>query len=140
MRRLRTTERGTVTLWVLGLCVCVFFLGGMSLDLWRGITVRRELQSMADAAAIAGADGVSEASLRSGGADLDPALVRQLAYDNLDQQSGAATLDAVAVTVAGNQVEVRLEAHVRMSLLGVFAGDRRLDVAVHASAEPRRAP
>jgi hypothetical protein len=135
-------ERGTVTLWVLGLCLCVLFLGGLSLDLWRGIALRRELQSMADASAIAGADGLDEASLRDGGARLDPARVQRYADDALGAQSGAAKVDDADVTLdpAANQVVVHLRGHVRVSLLGVFLGDQRFDVAVSATAEPRREP
>ncbi|MCU1427272.1 MAG: hypothetical protein JWL83_1272 [Actinomycetia bacterium] len=133
-------ERGTITLWVLGLCLCVLFLGGMSLDLWRGIAVRRDLQSMADGAAIAGADGLDEQSLRSGGADLDAALVRRLAAENLAAQSGTQRVDDMVVTIEGNRAVVRLRGHVHTSLLGVFIGDRRFEVSVRASAEPRRVP
>ena len=50
------TERGTVTLWVLGLCVSIMFRGGLGVDLWRGVAVRRELSAVADAAASAGAN------------------------------------------------------------------------------------
>ena len=28
-------SRGTITLWLLGLCLMLFALGGISLDLWR---------------------------------------------------------------------------------------------------------
>jgi hypothetical protein len=133
-------ERGTVTLWVLGLCLCVMFLGGLSLDLWRGIALRRELQSMADASAIAGADGLDEQSLRDGGARLDPERVRRYADDALAAQSGAARVDDadIALDPATNRVVVHLRGHVRVSLLGVFLGDQRFDVAVSATAEPRR--
>jgi hypothetical protein len=133
-------ERGTITLWVLGLCLCVLFLGGMSLDLWRGIALRREMQSMADASAIAGADGLDEQSLRDGGAALDPARVRELASETLAAQSGAPHVDVMTVDVVDGQVVVRLRGHVRTTLLGLALGDRPFDIAVRATAEPRRVP
>jgi hypothetical protein len=135
-------EQGTVTLWVLGLCLCVLFLGGLSLDLWRGIALRRELQSMADASAIAGADGLDEQSLRDGGAQLDPERVREYADGALGAQSGATKVDVADVTLdpATNRVVVHLRGHVEVSLLGVFLGDQQFDVAVSATAEPRRRP
>ena len=34
---------GTITLWVLGLCISLMFLGGLSLDLWRAVADRRQL-------------------------------------------------------------------------------------------------
>jgi hypothetical protein len=125
---------------VLGLCSCVFFLGGLSLDLWRGISVRRDLQAMADAAAIAGADGLDEQSLRAGGAELDPQRARALAGGNLAAQSDADTVDAATVEIDGTRVVVRLRGHVRTSLLGVLLGERRWDVSAEAEAEARRLP
>jgi uncharacterized membrane protein len=133
-------ERGTITLWVLGLCLCVLFLGGLSLDLWRGIALRRELQSMADASAVAGADGLDEQSLRAGGAELDPERVRQLASETLEAQSGAVHVDAMTVDVVDDQVVVRMQGHVRTTLLSFVLGDRPFAVAVRATAEPRRLP
>jgi uncharacterized membrane protein len=140
MPRVDRSERGTITLWVLGLCLCVLFLGGLSLDLWRGIALRRELQAMADASAIAGADGLDEQSLRDGGAALDPARVRRLAAETLDAQSGATRVDTMTVDVVDNQVVVRMRAHAHTTLLGLALGDRTFDVAVRAAAEPRRVP
>jgi hypothetical protein len=133
-------ERGTITLWVLGLCLCVLFLGGLSLDLWRGITLRRDLQAMADAAATAGADGLDEQSLRDGGAALDAARVRALAAGNLDAQSDRDVVDGADVAIDADRVTVRLHGRVRTSLLGVFLGSREWEVAATAAAEPRRLP
>ena len=48
-------ESGTITLWMLGLCLMLFLLGGISLDLWRAFSERRSLAASADAAAVAGA-------------------------------------------------------------------------------------
>jgi Flp pilus assembly protein TadG len=39
-----------VTLWVLGCCIMLFALGGLSLDLWRSFAARRALAADADAA------------------------------------------------------------------------------------------
>ena len=72
----RRDERGTMTLWVLGLCIAVLFLGGLSLDLWRVIAVRRSLVAMADAGATAGANGLDQAALRDGVLRLDPVVAR----------------------------------------------------------------
>ena len=36
-------EYGTITLWILGLCLMLFLLGGISLDLWRSFSERRAL-------------------------------------------------------------------------------------------------
>jgi Flp pilus assembly protein TadG len=55
-------EAGTITLWMLGLCLMLFLLGGISLDLWRAFSERRSLAATADAAAVAGASALDEAA------------------------------------------------------------------------------
>ncbi|MGH9030897.1 MAG: pilus assembly protein TadG-related protein, partial [Acidimicrobiia bacterium] len=49
-----------MTVWMLGLCLMLLLLGGISLDLWRAFSERRALASAADAAAIAGASALDE--------------------------------------------------------------------------------
>ncbi len=61
-------ESGTITLWMLGLCLMLFLLGGISLDLWRAFSERRSLAATADAAAVAGASALDEAEYRNSGA------------------------------------------------------------------------
>jgi hypothetical protein len=137
---MRAREQGSVTLWVLGLCICVLFLGGLSLDLWRAVAVRRELSAMADATSTAGANGLDEAALRAGELRLDPSRARRFAADALDQYSRASSLDDAGVDVAGNRVTVTLRDHVDFSLLGIFLGGDQFDVEVHAAAEPEERP
>jgi hypothetical protein len=129
-------ERGTVTLWVLGLCVAVLFLGGLSLDLWRAVGDRRELAGMADAAASAGANGLDENALRAGRLRLDPVRVEALARATLDQFPHARVLDRVDIRVEGIRVVVTLRDHVNFSLLGVFMPGRQFTVEVAAAAQP----
>ena len=133
-------ERGTITLWVLGLCISLMFLGGLSLDLWRAIAERGQLSSMADSAATAAANGLDVDALRSGTVRLDPVRARALALASLDEDPHRATLDGVDVEFDGNRVTVTLRDHVRFSLLGIFMGGRQFDIRVHASAEPEERP
>lgn len=130
-------ERGSVTIWVLGLCVCLLVLGGMSVDLWRVVAVRRDLAAAADAAAVAGADGLDPDSLRAGGTDLDPVLARELAQESLAAQPDARRA-AARVEASSERVEVTLAADVRLGLLGLLGGAGPVRVVVHAAAEPRR--
>jgi hypothetical protein len=53
-------ERGTITLWMLGCCLMLFAVGGISVDLWRSFSVRRSLAAAADAAALSGASAIDE--------------------------------------------------------------------------------
>jgi Flp pilus assembly protein TadG len=137
---MRRDERGTMTLWVLGLCVIVLFLGGLSLDLWRVITVRRSLVAMADAGATAGADGLDRNALRADRIALDPTLARADADDALRAQSGWGSVDDADVAVTPNEVTVTLQAHVSFTLLGIFVHGDPITVRVAASAQPRIDP
>ncbi len=136
----RADERGTITLWVLGLSISLMFLGGLSVDLWRAVAERRQLSSMADTAATAGANGVDVDALRAGTLVLDPVRARAIALASLGADPHRAALDAVDVEVAGNRLTVTLRDHVRFSLLGIFLGGRHFDIAVHASAQPEERP
>jgi Flp pilus assembly protein TadG len=140
MRSDRTDERGTITLWVLGLSISLMFLGGLSLDLWRAVAERRQLSSMADTAATAAANGVDVDALRAGSLRLDPARARAIALASLDADPHSAGLDAANVSITGNRATVSLRDHVRFSLLGIFLGGKHFDIQVHASAQPEERP
>jgi len=133
-------EPGTVTLWVLGLCVSLMFLGGLGVDLWRAVAERRQLSSMADSAATAAANGVDVDVLRAGTLQLDPERARSIAHATLDRDPHTSELDAVDVGVDGNQVTVDLRDHVNFSLLGIFLGGQHFDIEVRASAAPEERP
>jgi Flp pilus assembly protein TadG len=133
-------ERGSVTLWVLGLCVALLFLGGLTIDLWRAIATRRELSAMADAVATASANGVDEAALRHGGVRLDPDRARTIARETLARDARAARLEDVELQVAGDQVAVTLEDEVPFSLLGIFVRGDPFTVRVTATAHPELRP
>ncbi len=137
---MRRDERGFITLWVLGLTVAVLFLGGLGVDLWRAIAVRREVSAMADAAATAGANGLDESALRGGRLELDDGRVRGLVAAELAEYPAAARLDGAAVTRSDTQVTVVLRERVRFSLLGIFMPGDEFVVQASATAEPRELP
>jgi hypothetical protein len=140
MHRPARDEHGMITLWVLGLAVAVLFLGGIGLDFWRAIAVRREVSVMADAAATAGANGLDETSLRGGRLQLDAPRVRQLVAAELAQYPQARKLRLESVTVVNGQVIVTLREDVRFSLLGIFMGSGHFTVQARAAAEPQEIP
>ena len=130
-------ERGTITLWVLGLSIALLFLGGLSLDLWRAVADRRQLSSMADSAATAAANGIDLDALRAGTLHIDPVRARAMAQASLAEDPHSTDLDAVDIEVNGNLVTVTLRDHVEFSLLGIFMGGEHFDIEVQASAEPQ---
>lgn len=122
-------ERGSVTMWMLGLAFALLTLGVLSVDLWMLIGERRELASVADAAAVAAVSSVDEAAWRSGdGLRLVPAEAEARAWEILGSGVEAdVDLDADGVTV-----RVFVRRTVETALLGL-AG--RSHVTVGASSQ-----
>jgi hypothetical protein len=129
---------GTITLWLLGICLMLFALGGISLDLWRGFSERRSLAATADAAALAGASAIDEARYRvSGVVVLVPALAEARARAHIARQLDRDALRAVSVRADGEAVTVEVRGEVGFTLLGLLQPGA-FDVRVTATATPRR--
>jgi len=139
--RSRVGERGSITVWLLGLAVLLLFVGGLSLDLWRATSARQLLANAADAAAIAGATGIDTARFRdTGQLTLDPSAAMQRAGDSLARQGGLplAAPPAVEVTPDPPQVVVVLTGQVRLTLMRVLLPNQPpLTVRVRAVSVPR---
>lgn len=134
-------DHGSVALWLLGLCVVLLFVGGLSLDLWRVFGERRALAGAVDAAAVAGASGVDVDHLRSTGVLLlDPPLARALAEANLAAQTGVPALRHVRVDASPAGITVEATAHVELTLTTVLLDPDPLTVRVTSTAEPQRSP
>lgn len=132
-----TRERGSVTVWMLGLCVMVLFVGGLSLDLWRAFSQRRALAGMADAAAVAGAGAIDEAAWRTSGAvRLDRDRAAALARRSLASQPGGGDIAAASVRTGPRLVAVDVSGVVGFTLLRVLLADEPFTVSVSARAAP----
>jgi Flp pilus assembly protein TadG len=132
-------DAGTVTLWLLGLCLLLFALGGMSLELWRGFSARRALAAAADAAALAGASAIDEDAYRTRGElRLDPASAEARAREHVSRQLDRSGLRSVDVRADEDVVVVVVRGKLDFTLLGVLdpAGD--LPIRVTSVASPRR--
>lgn len=125
-------DRGSVTIWVLGLAMLLLVFGGLALDYWRALALQRELAAIADSAAVAAASGIDEAFYReTGNVVLESGRSRDLAEAAVDWQGvEVLTLD---VAVAPGSVTVTLTGEVEMGLLGVFV-DQSEPLTVRASA------
>lgn len=133
-------QTGSVTLWLAGLTLLVFTAGGISVDLWRLATVRRELAIAADAAAVAAASEIDEAPWRTAGRlVVDPQRAETRARLVLDAQPGVDWLllgPAWFEVADDGTVTVRLRARVRLTLLSVAHPDGVM-VEAAARASPR---
>jgi Flp pilus assembly protein TadG len=132
-------DSGTVTLWLLGLCLLLFALGGISVDLWRGFSARRSLANAADAAALAGASAIDEDAYRTTGAvQLDPALAEARARADVVRQLDTGARRGVEVRADREAVTVVVRGEIGFTLLGVVDPGADLAVRVSATATPRR--
>ena len=132
-------EDGYFTIWVLGLCIVLFFVAGLGIDLWRGFSDRRALAAMADSAAVAGASGIDVETFRDSGvvvlnqeeaiARADANLASQEDFDEIvGSPEYVVTDDAIGVTLNGT---------VDFTLLKIFMGGQGFTVRVSGRAEPR---
>ena len=121
-------EQGSVTLFMLGLGVALLLLGGIALDLWRLLGDRRELSSLADAAAIAATSGLDIDGFRETGvAVLDPLAVVVRIDELLEAQPEAILVGLrapqVSYVVPGCDVAVRFERQFDFTLLAFGTAD-----------------
>lgn len=133
---MKERDRGSVTIWVLGLSMLLLVFGGLAVDYWRALALQRELASVADSAAIAAASGIDEAVYReTGQVVLEATRSRSLAEAAVDWQG----VDVVGLDVAvvPASVTVTLVGEVELGLLGVFVDQSEpLVVRASASASP----
>lgn len=138
-RRTRERQEGFITVWLLGLCVALLFLGGISLDLWRAFSARRALASAADAAAIAGASGIDQARFDSANElVLDPGLARSLALDSFRSQNRGTITDMPRIDVSPDRITVTVTGRLDYTLLRIFLDQGAFTITVDSTAAPYR--
>lgn len=136
-----SSERGSVTVWLLALAMVVLAVGGIAVDLWRGLAAYRQLTAIVDAGAVAAGSGIDEEAWRFQGIlRLDPARVEERVAAAVAAQRHRLDL-AVTVTTAtdGSSAEVTGSTSVRLTLLGLLVADD-LDLAATAAAVPTLVP
>lgn len=135
-------EGGSITLWVLGLCMMMLFVGGIALDLWRAFSERRALAGMVDAAAVAGSNGIDTPYFReTSQLRLDPTLAEELAAQNLEAQQDDRALTDAQVLATPEEITVSATGQVDFTLLRIFMADEEpFTVSVSATADARRSP
>jgi hypothetical protein len=130
-------EEGSMTIWMLGLCVMLLFLGGISLDLWRAFAERRALAERVDSAAVAGGSGIDESAFRASSVvQLDPARADSLAWANLNDQPADPALLSQDVSASTRTVTVTATGQVHFTLLGVLLAGKPFIISVSATVQP----
>lgn len=133
-------ERGdAMVVWCLLIAVMLLPLGGLSVDLWHGIEVQRQLQSAAEDAALAGASGIDVGQYRQNGClVLDPLVAVPLAEANIASQAGLGPLAGTDIAISDDrrQISVILQQDVHLTLLSWVEGSKPLVVVATASSGP----
>ena len=134
-------DRGFLTIWLLGLCLLLLVLGGVSLDLWRAFSERQALAGLADSASLAGAAGLDLDAARRGLVLLDPADAAGRAQASIVGQAdkGSLVISSVKIVVVQNPSEVTVSAdgQVHLTLLRLLLGDRPVTLHVSSTAAAR---
>ena len=135
-------ERGSMTIWMLGLSVLLLLFGGLAIDFWRALAMQRELSAVADSAAIAAASGIDEVRYReTGEVILDPNRARALGVASITGQDVDPVSFEVATDGAGLSVSVVVVDVVELGLLGLLVDQTEpLTVRAEATASPRLLP
>ncbi len=132
-------ERGSTTLWTLGLALTLFMVGAISVDLWRALAEHRELAGIADAAAVAASSGIDVDGYRtSGDVLLDYALAHEGALRAIAAQPGGSDLSAPPAVQLFNgnaSVRVSLERVMDLGLLRLLAPGQNIRIVVNAEAD-----
>ena len=127
---------------MIGLCLLILALGGISLDLWRAFSERQALVGLTDGAAVAGASGLDQAAARAGVIRLDPAEAITLARASIASQPDRAPLvsSSLSIVVApdGSEITVSAEGRTSLTLLGLLTGPGAITFHVSSNAAPRR--
>ena len=129
-------ERGSMTLWAMGMSLLLFAVGFLALDLWSGFSARQEAAAIADSAAIAGATALDEAAWRSGVLALEPATAETRALAAAVTHpawTGAMTVTATATT---GGVTVSVSRSVPFRFVAALIPGRVANVTVSGYAEP----
>ena len=123
---------------MLGCCLLVLTLGGLSLDLWRAFSERRAVAAAADAAALAAASAIDEARYRSTGeVVLVPSTAVERARTSLRTQLDAVAVRSADVAVDREAATVTVRGSVGFTLLRLV-GDGGFDIKVTSTAKPVR--
>lgn len=137
-------EAGFLTVWMIGLCILLLGLGGMSLDLWRVFSERQDLVGLTDAAAVAGASGIDQSAARAGTIRLDPILATTMARASIAGQPdrGALVNSSLSIVVSpdGSEITVSAEGRTSLTLLRLLSGQGAVTFHVTSDAAARRSP
>jgi hypothetical protein len=133
-------ERGSITLWMVGMVMIVFAVGGIAIDLWRGVAAHRHVASVVDSAAVAAGSGIDEQRWRVDGVlILDADRVREQVATAGAAHDDAGVFLEVTTAADGSEATVTGRTAVELTLLGLLA-DGAIEVSARATVSPVLSP
>lgn len=131
-----TSERGSMTLWAMGMSMLLFAVGFLALDLWSGFAARQEAAAIADSAAIAGATALDETAWRAGSLVLDTTTAESRATGAaLSHPAWDASMAVSAAATTGG-ITVSISRSIPFRFIAGLVPDRTAEITVSAFAEP----
>ena len=136
------SDRGSVTLWMLGLSLLLLLFGGLVIDFWRALALQRELAAIADSASVAAASGIDEQHYRlTGEVVIEPDRAVTLGADYVGAQDAGLKDLAISTATDGSSVTVLVVDELELGLMGVFVDQTDpLTVTAEATAVPVLVP
>jgi Flp pilus assembly protein TadG len=131
-----SSERGSITLWAMGMSLLLFAVGFLSLDLWSGFSARQQSAAIADAAAVAGATALDEDAWRLGVVALDPAVAEARAGAAAVSHPGWDESMGVSVVATTQGVTVSVSRAIPFRFVAGFIPGRVAQIIVSGYAEP----
>lgn len=129
-------DRGSMTLWALGMSLLLFAVGFLALDLWSGFAARQQAAAIADSAAIAGATVIDEAAWRSGSLELVPTAAETRAVASaVAHPAWDASMSVSAVATSGG-VTVSVSRSIPFRFIGGLVPGQLAEIVVSGYAEP----
>lgn len=136
------TQHGFITIWILGICLLILGVGAFSITLWQGITERRQLSAITDAAATAAATEID--LVRYGqqpsvlAIDRTKATARALTY--LEEEAAKVNLELLRADITfeadDRRVVIETEQALKSPFLKTLDPTTSLTITVRSAAEP----
>ena len=127
-------QQGHVTVLVLGVCLVCLMVGGLAFDGMRLLLERRSLQSLADAAARAGASRIDLDAVYAHGGSIVP-LNEKDALVRVREMLKSSRVRGISVSIDDVTVSVELRGLVEPTFLRMV-GVRSLPVRASSAAAP----
>lgn len=118
LRRWARDDRGSATVWMIGVTVASFLMVGLVLDGGVMLRTRSDAFAIAASAARVGAQQLDADAAVEGLSVLDPIAAEQAVLDYLAAQGASGT-----VTVTGDRVTVTVTTSAQLQMLQVVGGD-----------------